>query len=93
MKIGAPGQVGGSFGLVPSGMSRTFSPEGPQVGSLVSTTQWECHRPPSLSFLPSLFSSSCGVSSKSGWEVSARARMPDFPSKPTLPLSRLVGQT
>ena len=57
-------------------MSTTPSAPGPQASFGFSTTQWLCQRLPSLSRLPSPFSSYSGVSSKSGCAVTAIARMP-----------------
>ena len=56
----------GRRGLLPAGMSTTFSASRPQAASGCSTTQCECQTSPSLSALPSPFSSNNGVSSKSG---------------------------
>src|SRR5690606_10114853 len=83
MRIGKPGQVLGRRGLAPSGMSTTFNAPSPQASSGCSTTQCECQRSPSLSRRPSPFSSNSGVSSKSGCDVTAKARMPAWASKPT----------
>jgi hypothetical protein len=90
---GRPGQVLGRRGWPPGGMSTTFSAPLPQASSGCSTTQCECHTPPSFFGWPSPFSSNSGVSSKSGWAVTAKARMPAWGSKPTSAGSRLVGQT
>jgi len=70
IRIGAPGQSGGSLGEVPAGMSLTFKSPGQAVSSL-RMTQCACQRS-RLVALGARFD----ASSKSGWKVAASTTTP-----------------
>ncbi|MNX62882.1 hypothetical protein D3C86_938610 [compost metagenome] len=72
--------------------SFTDKPPGTLLSS-VRITQCGCQIIPSLSNIPSAFSSQIGVSSKSGCEVNAKATMPSVLLNPTSVGFNVVGKT